>query len=209
MSKLSEAKVLGGVGAILSLLVFVPFGIGFLLNLIGLVLIFIAVKYIADETKNEGIFHNYLMNFILQIIAVGAFIAIMIISFGVSGGFSWINAIQQQQQNITDVNSFWSSYGSNIMTLLGGCVLAVIIAWLLLTLGALYLRKSYNSIAERTGVGLFKTTGLVYLIGAATLIIIIGVFILIIAKILEIVSYFSIPDTLPAAPTPPPKTETL
>jgi uncharacterized membrane protein len=205
MSKLSEAKILGGVGAILSLLFFVPYG-GPLLGLIGLVLIFVAVKYIADETKNESIFRHYLLNFILQIIALGAFIAIMIISFGVSGGFSWVSTIQSQ--NITDFNSFWSSYGSNIMTLIGGCFLAVIIAWLLLTLGALYLRKSYNTIAEHTHVGLFRTTGLVYLIGAATLIIFIGVFIIVIAKILEIVCYFSIPDALPAAPTTPPKTET-
>ncbi len=196
MSKLGQAKVLGGVGALLSLLTVVP-SIGFIIGLVGLILVFIAVKYISEETKDHAIFQNYLMNFIFNIIAIGAVIGIMILAFGISGGFSWINAVQGK--NITDFSTFWSTFGSMVI----GCVLAILVAWIMLLIGALYLRKSYNSIAEHTKVDLFKTTGLVNLIGAATLIIVIGVFILIIARILEIVSYFSLPENLPAAPEPP------
>jgi len=166
-----------------------------------LILVFIAVKYVADETKNHSIFKNYLMNFILSIIAIGAVITIMVIAFGLSGGLSWVNSIQQR--NFTDFNSFWASFG----TLIGGCILAFIIAWVLIVLGALYLRKSYTSIAEQTKVDLFKTTGLVYFIGAITLIVLIGAVILVIAKILEIVSFFSLPENLPTT-TEPPKTMT-
>jgi uncharacterized membrane protein len=207
MSKLGQAKILGGIGALLSLLVVVP-SVGPLVGIVGLVLVFIAVKYIAEETKNHSIFQNYLMSFILTIVALGAVIAIMIISFGVSGGFSWVNSLQEQ--NITDFNSFWTSFG----TLIGGCIVALIVAWVFLILGTLYLRKSYNSIAEHTKVDLFKTTGLVYFIGAITLIVIIGIFILIIAKILEIVAFFTLPENLPGATeipktvTEPPKTTT-
>ncbi|KYK19998.1 hypothetical protein AYK25_09290 [Thermoplasmatales archaeon SM1-50] len=200
MSKLGQAKILGGIGALLSLLTIVP-TIGFLLGIVGLVLIFIAVKYIADETKNHNIFQNYLMNFLFSIIAIVAIIVIMIMSFGVSGGMSWVNSLQEQ--NFTDPGAFWNSFG----TLIGGCILALFVAWILLIISSLYLRKSYNSIAEHTKVDLFKTTGLVYFIGAITLIVIIGVFIIIIAKILEIVAFFSLPETLPATPEPP-KTET-
>lgn len=200
MTKLGEAKILGGIGALLSLFVFVPYG-GALIGLIGLILVFIAVKYVADETKNHSIFKNYLMNFILSIIAIGAVITIMVIAFGLSGGLSWVNSIQQR--NFTDFNSFWASFG----TLIGGCILAFIIAWVLIVLGALYLRKSYTSIAEQTKVDLFKTTGLVYFIGAITLIVLIGAVILVIAKILEIVSFFSLPENLPTT-TEPPKTMT-
>lgn len=200
MTKLGEAKILGGIGALLSLFVFVPYG-GALIGLIGLILVFIAVKYVADETKNHSIFKNYLMNFILSIIAIGAVITIMVIAFGLSGGLSWVNSIQQR--NFTDFNSFWASFG----TLIGGCILAFIIAWVFIVLGALYLRKSYTSIAEQTKVDLFKTTGLVYFIGAITLIVLIGAVILVIAKILEIVSFFSLPENLPTT-TEPPKTMT-
>jgi uncharacterized membrane protein len=196
MTKLSEAKILGGIGALLSLFVIAPYA-GPIVGLVGLILVFIAVKYIADETKNHSIFQNYLMNFILNIIAIGAVIVIMVAAFGLSGGFSWINSLQEQ--NIMDFTTFWNSFG----TLIGGCIVAFIIAWVLLILGAMYLRKSYNSIAEHTKVDLFKTTGLLYFIGAITLIIIIGVFIIIVAKILEIVSYFSLPENLPTAAEPP------
>jgi len=165
--------------------------------LAGLVFVFVAIKYVADETKDNSIFSNYLMNFILTIIAVGAVIGIMVAAFGLSGGFSWISSIQGR--NFTDFNSFWASFG----TLIGGCILAFIIAWILLIIGTLYLRKSFNSIGDRTNVGLFKTTGLVYFIGAITLIIVVGLFILIIANILEIASFFSLPDNLPAATEPP------
>jgi len=200
MSQIGQAKILGGIGALLSLLTIVP-TIGFLLGIIGLVLIFIAVKYIADETKNHSIFQNYLMNFLFSIIAIVAVIVIMIMSFGVAGGMSWVTSLQEQ--NITDPGAVWS----NFSTLIGGCILALFVAWILLIISALYLRKSYNSIAEHTKVDLFKTTGLVYFIGAVTLIVVIGLFIIIVAKILELVAYFSLPETLPTT-SEPPKTET-
>jgi uncharacterized membrane protein len=196
MSQLANAKIFGGIGALLTLLGFVPYG-GPILGLVGLVLIFIAVKYIADETKNQTIFKNYLINFILQILAVVAIIIIMIAAFGLSGGFSWITSLQGQ--DFTDFNSVWNTFG----TIITGGIVAILLAWIFLIIGAIYLRKSYNSIADHTKVSLFKTTGLVYLIGAVTMIVLIGFLILIIAKILEIVSFFTLPDTLPAhAETP-------
>jgi uncharacterized membrane protein len=199
MSKLGQAKILGGIGALLSLLTVVP-TVGFIIGLVGLVLVFIAVKYIAEETKDHAIFQNYLMNFIFDIIAIGAVIGIMIMAFGISGGMSWVNAMQGK--DFTDFSSFWDTFGSMVV----GCALAIVVAWVMLLIGALYLRKSYNSIADHTKVDLFKTTGLVNLIGAATLIIVIGAFIIIIARILEIVSYFSLPENLPTPTSPePPK----
>ncbi|MBP1662454.1 MAG: hypothetical protein H6P94_703 [Thermoplasmatales archaeon] len=196
MSKIGQAKILGGIGALLSLLTVVP-SIGFIIGLVGLILVFIAVKYIAEETKDHTIFQNYLMNFIFDIIAIGAVIGIMIMAFGISGGMSWVNAMQGK--DFTDFSSFWETFGSMVI----GCALALLVAWIMLLIGALYLRKSYNSIADHTKVDLFKTTGLVNLIGAATIIIVIGIFIILIARILEIVSYFSLPENLPTAPEPP------
>jgi uncharacterized membrane protein len=204
MSKIGQAKMLGGIGALLTLLVFIP-SVGFLVGLVGLILVFIAVKYIADETKDSKIFQDYLMNFIFTIVAFGAVIAIMIMAFGVAGGMSWVQSLQQQ--DITDPSAFWNSFG----TLIGGCILALLVAWVLIIIGSLYLRKSFNSIAAHTKVDLFKTTGLVYFIGALTLIVIIGFFIIFIAQILQIVSFFTLPENLPSTPEPskaePPKTE--
>ena len=55
MGSLQTAKILGGIGALLMLIgVFVTATLG-ALTLIGFILVFIAVKMIADETKEKEI----------------------------------------------------------------------------------------------------------------------------------------------------------
>ena len=76
-------------------------------------------------------------------------------------------------------------------------IAALLIFWILYLISAIFVKNSYYSIAHHTGVDLFHTTGLLYLIGAATLIIFIGAIIIFIAKILEIIAFFSLPEELP------------
>ena len=196
MRNLSEAKVYGGIGAILMLIgIFIPYG-GPIISIIGLVFIFIAVKAISEIVKDDDIFRNYLMHFIFTILVFVAIIVIMIIAFGAAGGFSWITELTElQSEDITDFNTFWDLFGDMII----GAIVALVVGWILAIISALYLRKCYNSIAEHTKVGAFKTTGTIYFIGAITLIILIGFLILFIAKIIEIVAYFSIPESLPSS----------
>jgi len=196
MRNLSEAKVYGGIGALLMLIgIFIPYG-GPIISIIGLVFIFIAVKAISEITKDEDIFRNYLMHFIFTILAIVAIIVIMIIAFGAAGGFSWITELTElQSEDITDFNTFWDLFGDMIV----GAIVALVVGWILAIISALYLRKSYNNIAEHTKVSTFKTTGTIYLIGAITLIILIGFLIIFIAKIIEIIAYFSIPESLPSS----------
>ena len=196
MRNLSETKVYGGIGAILMLIgSFIPYG-GPIISIIGLVLIFIAVKAISEITKDDDIFRNYLMHFIFTILAIVAIIVIMIIAFGAAGGFSWITELTElQSEDITDFNTFWDLFGDMIV----GAIVALVVGWILAIISALYLRKSYNNIAEHTKVSTFKTTGTIYLIGAITLIILIGFLIIFIAKIIEIIAYFSIAESLPSS----------
>jgi len=187
MGKLSEAKILGGIGALLMLLGgFILPGIG---AIIGLILLFIAVKYITKETKDQSIFDNYLMHFICSIIAI---VAVVVIFFLSIGGFSltFFKALESMQ--FTDFNSVWNFFAPYIIW----WIVALLIGWIFLTISALYLRKCYNSIADHTKINTFKTTGLIYFIGAITSIIGIGFIILLVAKIFEIVAYFSLPEKL-------------
>jgi uncharacterized membrane protein len=58
MGNLSNAKILGGIGALLTLIgIFIPSSWG-ILSLIGFILVFVAVKMIADAAKDHGIFNN-------------------------------------------------------------------------------------------------------------------------------------------------------
>lgn len=200
MSNLSNAKIVGGIGALLSLIGWLfSTSFGFVVGIIGLIMVFIAIKYIADETKDKSIFDNYLYFFICSFIAIVAMAAIMIYSVFTTINIFNIEQFQDMAESITDFASFWETFG----TLVTGCILALVIGWILLIIGTLFLRKSFNSIAEHTKVGLFRTTGLVYFIGALTLIIIIGFLIILIAKIMEIIAFFSLPDTLPKADETP------
>ena len=132
-----------------------------------------------------------LIDFILSIISIVVILVIMLIGFIKVGGFSWITSIQDI--NITDFSTFWDYFGGIIEY----AIMALIVGWILWVIGAIYLRRSYNSIAKHTNVSLFRTTGTVYLIGALTTIILIGFVILFVGRIIEVIAYFSLPDELP------------
>jgi len=64
MSKLGDAKTLGGVGSILFL---IP-----VLNIVGYILVLIATKYVSDELGDKSIFDNMLYAVIAGIVGVAA-----------------------------------------------------------------------------------------------------------------------------------------
>lgn len=192
MNSLSDAKIVGGIGTILLLVGFpIPY-VGFGLSIIGLILQFIAIKTIADVVKDKTIFSNFLLNFIFGILAFSSLIIIMMGTIGTLGGFSFFTALEgMNPSNPSEIFSL-------LQPLLGGCFLALIIMWIFSLIGAIYLRKSYNTIAEKTNVESFKTTGTLYLVGTATFIIFVGFLILFIARIFEVISYFSLPEKKPS-----------
>ena len=188
MSGYSDAKIFGGIGSLLTLVgAFIPF-IGPFISIIGFILLLIAVKNISVEVKDKIIYKNYLISFFCNIIAIIVVFIILLIIFRSVGGFSFIQSIETA--NITDFNTFWEYFSPVIQD---GLV-ALIIGWILLSIGTFYLRKSYYQIAEHTKIDLFRKTGLIYFVGAITIILLIGLIILIIARIFEIVTFLSLPD---------------
>ena len=184
MSKLSDAKIMGVIGAILMLVAgYVPLG-----AIIGLVLIFFAVKNIATEANEESIFNNYLMNFIFCIFAL---VATTFIIFYAIGGFDFFSLIQSV--DFTDFNSVWNFFEPY----LAGIIIGLVVGWILFIVSAFYLRKSYNSIASHTKVNMFNTAAIVYLIGAVTFIVGIGIILILIAEILTIIAFYRLPEKLP------------
>jgi uncharacterized membrane protein len=67
---------------------------------------------------------------------------------------------------------------------------------------ALLVRKSLKLMAEKTGVKLFGTTGLILLVGAILTIVAVGLLLVWIALLLLAIAFFSIK---PAPPPEPPK----
>src|SRR5438034_7251201 len=90
MASLGQAKSLGGVGSILVLIAgFIP-SAGFVVAIIGFILILIAVKYVSNAFTDRTIFNNMIIAVILAILGfVAFFVAVLgaIYSFVGIGGF--------------------------------------------------------------------------------------------------------------------------
>ena len=166
MASLSTAKVLGGVGGIFAI---IP-GI----SLIGWVLILVAVKEVSDVTQDRTIFDDALIAGITAVIG-----AITFVVFLASGAFWGVITLGAMDFGLFGV--------LGALALLGTF-------WLLLIVSSIFLKRAYDKIAQRLNVGAFATAGLLYLIGALTVIVLVGFLILLIAMIFQIVAYFSIQD---------------
>jgi len=190
MSSLNDAKIIGGIGALLTLFGIISTGLGVLIAFFGFILVIIAVKYFSEEVKDNSIFNNFLYFFIVSIIAVVIAGAILAITFIEMGGMSMITQLQNKASDPIAVWETIEPYLSNV-------IIALVILWALLIIGVIFLRKSFDRIGEITKVKWFHTTGLLYLIGAVTLIVMIGFIIILIAMIIEIIAFFSLPEKLP------------
>ena len=169
---LESSKTLGGIGAIL---LAIPF-----LNLIGIILVLIAMKGMAEYYNDDGIFTNALYGFIFGVVGVIALIAVIIMF---AFGFAVVSPV---------VGPFAG---------IGLVIMVVMVLYIFSLIAAIFYRSSLNRLSEKSGEPMFNTAGLILLIGAA--IPLIGEVLKFVAWILAAVGFFSIkkPTQLPT-PTP-------
>lgn len=113
MTEFKNAKKFGGIGSILMLMggicsaFFSPAGV---ISIIGLVMVMLALKQISVEVKDESIFKNYLMYFIVSIIAVFAFI--IILAGGVGANLQMYNELisKYQSGNFTNPQQLFEDF---------------------------------------------------------------------------------------------------
>ncbi len=72
--------------------------------------------------------------------------------------------------------------------------LLMVVAWIIGLVAAWFWYKANSLLAERTGVNLFKTGGLLMFVGAVLTVILIGGIVSLIGEILLIVAWFSVPE---------------
>jgi uncharacterized membrane protein len=192
MASLSDAKVLGGIGSILVLFTVVP-SVGWLLGIAGFIMILVAVKNISQAINDKKIYKDMLTAVVLAIgaIAVGT-VTVVGAVYHVLGMGSFVGSKFVLASNVT--------VGDWI-----GLAVAIIAGLLaveaFLVASAVFVRRSYNSMASKLNVSMFKTAGLLYLIGGATAVVGIGFLLIFVAEILLAVSFFSISEqpTVPEA----------
>jgi uncharacterized membrane protein len=189
---------MGGVGSILVLLSFVPF-VGFLFGLAGLVMVLLAVKWISEAVNDSEIFRNVLMAVILQI--VGSAISVFVV---IGSLFAFIGSQVMMAPFGPSFDGFGSPgiLGANaVMAVLGSLLAGLIAMWVMLIIAARFLRKGYERIADKTGTRTFRSVGRWYYYGAWLMIILVGFVLILIAWILQIKAFFSLPESPPSQPT--------
>jgi len=174
-------KTLGGVGALLIAIgSIVP-----LLSLVGIIIVLIALKGLATAYNENSIFQNALYGVIFGVVAI---VTAAVVLVGAFFGGVWFMATTPDL--------------ANPLAFLGAVILALVIMFVFYLLMAIFFKKSFDVLADKSGERMFGTGGLLLLLGAVLTIVLIGVILLLVAWILIAVGFFSIK---PAVAQPPPQ----
>ena len=174
MDSLTNAKTLGVIGSILILLTFVP-SVDGILGIVGFIIVLIAVKYVSESVADKSIFKNMIIAVIFAIIGI---VVGVVVVFASIFKFIGLGALSGPFMGSEFIPS--------------AIVVGLVVIWVCSLISAVFLRKSYNSIAAKLNIRMFKTTATLYLIGAALSIVVAGFILIFIAEILQIVAFFSI-----------------
>ncbi len=176
---LETAKTLGVIGTILQILgVFT----GGYVSLIGFLLVLLAVYGVSDETDRPGIFRNYILAFIMEII--GAIIVIVVV----------IGTLARH----TVGGPPGAGLETDIVSIYTRLILWFVILWIFFVIGTYFLRKSYKGIAEALDHDIFSVVGTLYFIGGLLTIVGIGLLLILFAVIIEIVAWATMPTIRPS-----------
>jgi uncharacterized membrane protein len=195
-----SSKYLSAVGALLMVIGFfggmVPYA--GILSLLGIILLLIGIKGLANFYNEQGIFNNALYSIIIAIVGVVVSVGAMAISavsaladlgIDLAALEDWANLGPDLGAVFTDISDFGA-----IITLISAVIVGVIILFIVLIISMYFSRKSMNQLSEKSGIGLFGTAGLLMLIGGVLSIVIVGFIIIWIGLILATVAFFQMKE---------------
>jgi uncharacterized membrane protein len=210
---IETSRILGGIGALLMFIGIIPyinyFGV---IELVGLILVMVALYNLASHYMERGIFNNALYGLIIGIVGGVISIAVVIITV--------LTSLTDFLYTIfPDWNGDWTALSGltpntsnfsldSIMPFLTGIIVMFIVLWVFSILAAFFVRRSLGTLSAKSGVGLFSTAGLLLLIGAVLIILFgIGLILIWISALLLAIAFFQIrpqqtqPTTSAAEPT--------
>lgn len=182
---LRSAKLIGAIGAILTIFAFIP-TIGLLFSIVGFILIALAVKTISDTVREEKIFKDYIVALALSVVS-----AIILLISGLTSLYGLIGLFTRDSRLGL---SIWG-WSLGLRGLIG--LLLSIVAWVIFIIATYYMRSSFDEISNKLAQKHFKNAGLFLFIGAILLIVFgFGLLFILIGVIFEIIAFLSIPDAL-------------
>ena len=179
-----------------------------IIELIGLILVMVALYNLASYYTERGIFNNALYGLIAGI--VGGVIAAVVVFVSVITSLTdflyqifptwngdW-TALSGLTPDVSNLNP------TDILPFVGGILGALAILWIFTIIAAFFVRRSVVSLSEKSGVGLFSTAGLLMLIGSVLIIAFgLGLILIWISALLLAIAFFQIKPQQPTSAATP------
>lgn len=177
-----QAITLGRVGILLPIAIIIPI-LGSLAGLAAMILLVVSHYYFSKFYEKPIIFKNALIGTIVQV--AGNLIGWIIMALAVGSALFSFSGEGVDYTNYQEIAALIFDSG---LTIFGTII---ILAGMIV--GFYFVYKALVSLAQQTGVKLFKTAGLLYFIGAIGVIVFfLGFIVIFAAWIVHVVAYFSI-----------------
>ncbi len=171
------AKTLCGEGSVLLLLSLVPY-VGWVLGIVGVVLLLRGMRELSSYYQDDRLYRDTwtgVKYLIIAIVAAAVATAAALIGFYSATGF----VAGQFTPTVT--------FGFGLAIFLAG----LIAAFVFYIFAASHLRRTFNSLAQKTGEPSFATAGTLLWVGALLTIIVVGLLLIFVAWIFTTIGFFT------------------
>ena len=151
-----------------------------IITLAGMICVLIAFFRAGNELNQPDVKRDIIIAIVLNIVAY-------ILMFFVIGAAIAAVVLHRHDANIS-ANAAAAAFGA-------GTIITGLVCWALIIIGSWYWYKASKTLTDATGVGTYKTGGLLIFIGSITIIVFgIGFLVTWVGEIIQTVAFFSTPE---------------
>lgn len=195
---IETSKILGGIGALLMFIGVIPYINSFgAIELIGIILVMVALYDLSRYYNDGSIFNNALYGIVMGVVGVVISVAVVFIAVLTSLTDFLYEVFPDWSGDLTALSGLTPDPSnidlSNIGLFVGGLFAVLLVLFVFSILVAFFFRRSFRTLSEKSGVGLFSTTGLLLLIGAMLIILVgVGLILIWICALLLAIAFFQL-----------------
>ena len=177
MINFESTKTMAGEGALLLLLSIIPY-VGWVLGIVGIILLLKSTRELSKYYGEEQIYRNSLRGVTYYIVAlVAATVAVTALVLGIATA-----------TNFTFASDFVFTAGFGVG--LAALFIGLIVAFVFYVLAASHLKRTFNTLAEKSGETSFNTAGSLLWLGSILTIIGVGLLLIFVAWIFATIGFF-------------------
>lgn len=183
-------KTLAGEGSLLLLLGVIPW-VGWVLGIIGVILFMRGIRELSNYYQDNQIYEDSLTGvkyYIIALVAAAVAIAAIVIGVGEATHFTFKGF------------TLTAGFGIGLAAFIAGLV----VAFIFFVLASIHLRKTFDTLAQKSGEHSFSTASSLLFWGSILTIVLVGFVVIFVAWIFTVVAFFSMkaPQQQPYTYTP-------